>query len=266
MLNSLNTLPNGVFQIPPISVNLPKVYTFSTPKNSINSFATLNNHGYMLTYLHELNRAFVEYSAIAPAPVLDIGTAYGFVALEALKRGARVIANDLDSRHLEDLSRRVPKNALGRISYAVGRLPGDVEFSPNSLGAVLASGVLHYLSPSDFSLAIRNIATWLRPGGKFFLVTPTPYTNFYQKFLPTFKQNQLINKKWPGYIEDASKILPEFFNNVPKSIYLVDDEFIRENLKENGLTIERMNFFDITLPTSQFKRQTNFLGVVACKL
>ncbi|MGV8948690.1 MAG: class I SAM-dependent methyltransferase [Candidatus Paracaedibacter sp.] len=266
MLNSLNTLTNGVFQIPPTRNNLPQTYRLSHSENSINSFATLNNYGYMLAYLHELNKAFVEYSAIAPGPVLDIGTAYGFVALEALKTGAHVIANDLDSRHLEDLSRRVPKNARGSISYAVGRIPGDVEFSPNSLGAVLASGVLHYLSPSDFSLAISNIATWLRPGGKFFLVTPTPYTNFYQKFLPTFKENQFLNKKWPGYIEDASKILPAFFNNVPKSIYLVEDKFIRENLKENGLAIDHMKFFDIILPTSQLKRQTNFLGVVACKL
>ncbi len=266
MLNSLHSLPGGILPKPPISFDLPEVYTPSTSESSINSLSTLNNQGYMLTYLHELSRAFVEYSAMAPGPVLDIGTAYGFVALEALKRGACVIANDLESRHLEDLNKRVPQNDLERISYAVGRIPGDVAFSPDSLGAVLASGVLHYLSPSDFSLAIRNIAGWLKPGGKFFLATPTPYTNFYQKFFPTFIKSQALKKQWPGYIEDASKILPEFFSNVPKSIYLIDDEFITENLEENGLEIEHMNFFDITLPTTQFKKQTNVLGVIAHKI
>jgi len=266
VLNSLNTVPNGVFQMPPIGVNLPEVYALSNPKNSINSFATLNNQGYMITYLHDLSRAFVEYSSIASAPVLDIGTAYGFVALEALKRGASVIANDLDSRHLEELSRRVPKDALERISYVVGRVPEDVVFSPNSLGAVHAAGVLHYLSPTDFSLAIDNITSWLKPGGKFFLSTPSPYTNLYHKFLPTFKKNQKLNNKWPGYIKDASKIIPEFFDNVPRSIYLIDEEFIKTRLEQNGFEIESIESFDITLPTTKFKKQTNVLGVVACKL
>lgn len=266
MLNSLNIVPNGAFQMPPIGVNLPEVYTLSNPKNSINSFATLNNQGYMITYLHDLSRAFVEYSAIAPTPVLDIGTAYGFVALEALKRGASVIANDLDSRHLEELSRRVPKDALERISYAVGRIPGEVAFSPNSLGAVHAAGVLHYLSPIDFSLAIDNITSWLKPGGKFFLSTPSPYTNIYHKFLPTFKKNQKLNEQWPGYIKDASKILPEFFDNVPSSIYLMDEEFIKTRLEQNGFEVESIGYFNITLPTTKFKKQTNVLGVVACKI
>jgi len=266
MLNSFHPASNAIPSTSPMNFGVPKVYTPSTPEDSINSLATLNNRGYMLTYLHGLSQAFVDYSSMAPGPVLDIGTAYGFVALEALKRGAHVIANDLDSRHLEDLNRRVPKNDLKRISYAVGRVPGEVEFSPNSLGAVLASGVLHYLSPLDFSLAIHNITTWLKPGGKFFLATPTPYTNFYQKFFPTFKKNRALNEQWPGYIEDSSKILPEFFKNVPKSIYLIDEESITTNLEENGFEIESMDFFDIMLPTTQFQKQTNVLGVVACKL
>lgn len=266
MLNSLHNVPNDVFTTPPINFGLPEVYTPSTPQDAINPLSTLNSQGYMLTYLHELSQAFVEYSAMAPGPVLDIGTAYGFVALEALKRGAHVIANDLDSRHLEDLSSRVPKNDLKRISYAVGRVPGEVSLSPNSLGAVLASGVLHYLSPLDFSLALHNIRTWLKPGGKFFLAGPTPYTNLYQKFFPTFKKNRALNEQWPGYIEDSSEILPAFFSNVPKSIYLIDEEFITANLEENGFEIEAMDFFDITLPTTQFKKQTNVLGVIARKL
>lgn len=265
MSNSLHSLSGETLQISLANVSLPGVFPHSVSENLINSSTTLNNQGYMLTYLHELSQAFVEYSAIAAGPVLDIGTAYGYVTLEALKKGAFVIANDLESKHLEDLHKRIPKKDLKRISYAVGRVPGEVTFSPNSLGAVLASGVLHYLSPTDFSLAIENITSWLKPGGKFFLAMPTPYTNFYQKFFPTFQRSRDLNKQWPGYIEDASKILPEFFNNVPQSIYLMDEESIAITLKENGFEIEGMNFFDITLPTAQFKKQTNILGIIARK-
>jgi len=266
MLNFPQYLPNKSFPKSQIINGLLAVDTHPISEKSINTVSTLNNHGYMLNYLHKLNRAFVEFSAIAPGPVLDIGTAYGFVALEALKRGACVIANDLEPRHLEDLHKRVPKSDLNRISYAVGQVPREVTFSPNSLGAVLASGVLHYLSPSEFSLAIVNIASWLKPGGKFFLTTPTPYTNFYHKFFPTFQKNQKLNKQWPGYIEDATNILPSFFTNVPKSIYLIDEEFITTILEENGFKIEKICFFDIKLPTPQFSKQTNYLGVIAHKL
>lgn len=263
MVNSLQSVSKDFLPLSHINVDLPGAVP-SVP--IVNPISTLNSQGYVLTYLHELSRAFVDYSAIASGPVLDIGTAYGFVVLEALKKGACVIANDLELKHLEDLSKRVPKDDLKRLSYAIGHVPREVEFSSNSLGAVLASGVLHYLSPPDFSIAIRNIARWLKPGGKFFLATPSPYTNFYQKFYPTFKKNQDLKQQWPGYIEDASKILPDFFVNVPKSVYLIDEEFITESLEENGLEIEHMNFFNITLPTAQFKKQTNVLGIIAHKI
>lgn len=255
-----------IFSVPLINASVPVSFPPTVADQSKNPQLTLNNQGYMLTYLHKLSQAYVEFSAMAPGPVLDIGTAYGFVALEALKRGAHVIANDLELKHLEDLHRRVPQSDLDRISYAVGHVPGEVSFSPETLGAVLASGVLHYLSPPDFSIAIANIASWLKPGGKFFLATPTPYTNFYEKFFPTFKQSRKLNKQWPGYIEDASKILPEFFSNVPKSIYLIDEDFITTSLEENGFVVEKIDFFDIQLPTEQFNKQTNVLGVTAYKL
>lgn len=256
-------LLSGVLAKSNANMNSP---TPSGEKPSTNTHATLNNQGYMLNYLHRLSQAFVDYSAVAPGPVLDIGTAYGFVALEALKKGADVIANDIELKHLEDLHERVPFNYRERISYSVGHVPQEVNFSPNSLGAVLASGVLHYLSPPEFICAISNISSWLKPGGKFFLATPSPYTNFYQKFLPTFQRGKKLNKTWPGYIEDASRVLPKYFTNVPKSIYLVDQESIAALLEESGFIIENSDYFNIRLPTKQFNTQTNVLGIVARKL
>lgn len=235
------------------------------PQNIRDPLSTLNSQGFMLNYLHELSQEFVEYSAVAPGPVLDIGTAYGFVVLEALERGAYVIANDLDERHLDDLRKRVPRDSLNRISFVPGHVPEDINFNPNSLGAILASGVLHYLSPLDFSTAIQNIATWLKPNGKFFLATPSPYTNMYEKYLPIFQQSRASNKQWPGYIEDVSQILPQFFTKIPKSIYLVDEVFMIEILEKNGFDVEKVSFFDIALPMEDFTEETNVLGIIARK-
>ena len=182
MLSSLQTISKYT----PLSFvdnNQPHI----SPETPVHPFSTLNSQGYMLADLHKISRAFVEFSSLAPGPVLDIGTANGYVALEALKRGASVIANDMESKHLENLRRRVPKKDLKRISFVVGQVPWKVSISHYSLGAVLASGVLHYLSPIDFSFAIKNIATWLKSGGKFFLATPSPYTNVYQKIFSISK-------------------------------------------------------------------------------
>jgi SAM-dependent methyltransferase len=232
---------------------------------SENTFLTLNNQGYMLSDLHAISEAFLNFADQASGPVLDIGAAYGFVVLQALKTKAYIIANDIEPQHLEAIKGNVPEKEFGRISFVPGRIPGEVEFEENSLGAVLASGVLHYLPPLDFVLAIQDIARWLKPEGRFFFATPSPYTNLYKKFSLIFKKNKETGKEWPGYIDDTSKVLPRFFNTSPQSIHLMDDDLVKSILEKNGLEIEQIKFFNIPLPTTQFKEETNILGVIARK-
>ena len=233
--------------------------------NYFSPFETLNHQGYMINHLHRISKSFVEFAPHASGPVLDIGTTYGFLALEALKTGAYVIANDMDPRHLDVLHKNIPKEYKSKISFAAGFIPGEVGFKDNSLGAVSASGVLHYLPPSDFNIAIKNISSWLKPRGKFFFSTPSPYTNLYKNFLPTFQERTRLDKNYPGYIKDISKFLPQFLNKIPQSIHLMDKKYISENLQNNGFKIEEIYFFDINLPTLKLIEETNILGVIASK-
>ena len=73
---------------------------------------TLNNMGYMTQELDEYNQAFIDYAAQVSGFVLDIGAAYGNTTLEVLLRGGRVIANDLEPRHLDILKSRIPSHLL----------------------------------------------------------------------------------------------------------------------------------------------------------
>jgi 2-polyprenyl-3-methyl-5-hydroxy-6-metoxy-1,4-benzoquinol methylase len=90
-------------------------------------------------------------------PVLDIGCAYGMASLPALKKGAVVIANDLDERHLQLLKSQAPVSSLERLQLKPGRMPDDLDFPEGNLGAVLASRVLNFIHPDKLEESFHKI-------------------------------------------------------------------------------------------------------------
>jgi MHS family proline/betaine transporter-like MFS transporter len=234
----------------------------SSPDNLI---ATLNKQGYMLTSLHEYSKAFVEFSAIAPGPVLDIGAAYGVASILALKKGAHVIANDIDNRHLEILRKITPKSCLKNLELKIGKIPGEVSFSENSLGAVLASGVLHFLSGEDLVKSIDQIYKWLKPGGKLFFASTTPYAKLYQDFLPLYLERKKAGQKWPGFIENTVQYAPQIAHEIPKAINLLDIDILETCLLEAGFHIEKIGLFNISDNDSINIGGNSVLGAIALK-
>lgn len=227
---------------------------------------TLNKQGYMLTSLHEYSQAFVEFSAIAPGPVLDIGAAYGVASIPALKRGAHVIANDIDSRHLEILKQNTPKSFIKHLEVKTGKIPGEVNFSENSLGAVLASGVLHFLPGEELIKSIGQIYRWLKPGGKFFFASSTPYAKLYNKFLPLYLERRKAGQQWPGLIENTAQYAPEIAHEIPNFINLLDSDILETILLKAGFHIEKIEFFNIAKIANNINSEGNsVLGAIARK-
>lgn len=227
---------------------------------------TLNQQGYMLPNLHEYSRAFVDFTPIAPGPALDIGATYGVATIPALQKGAYVIANDLDNRHLEILEKNTPTCYRKKLELKCGRIPGEVDFLENSLGAVLASGVLHFLPGEDLVTAVKQIYKWLKPGGKFFFASPTPYAKLYHKFLPFYLKRKEERALWPGLIEDTSYYLPSMADQIPKFINLIDKDIFTKILLDSGFVIEKMTFFTIDKITNDINSEGNdILGVIAYK-
>lgn len=203
---------------------------------------TLNSMGYMLSQPEKYNQAFIDFSPHAPGPVLDIGAAYGLATIPALEKGAHVIANDLDERHLHILKSKVPPSLLDHLELKPGRMPNEVDFEENSLGAVLASRVLNFSLPEELELSFKKIFTWLKPGGKFFFLAATPYMGNFRKFLPTYKKNKAEGKKWPGFLDDIPFCAPERAPDLPQFINLLDEEVITESLSKLGFIIEEMGY------------------------
>lgn len=66
---------------------------------------TLNQQGLAMTVVDDpCSRAFIDYAAQSEGWCLEVGAAYGAATIQALKQGARMVANDLGSQHLEILT------------------------------------------------------------------------------------------------------------------------------------------------------------------
>lgn len=204
--------------------------------------ATLNHRGYMLSQPEKYIQAFIDFSAHAPGPVLDIGAAYGVATIPALEKGAYVIANDLDERHLQILQRKVPLSLLDHLELKPGKMPSEIDFEENSLGAILTSRVLSFLLPEELDLSFEKIFKWLIPGGKLFYLGGSPYMGTFQKFLPTYEKHKAEGHSWPGFIENVQSYAPERACDLPDFMHLLDKEVLSRSLLKAGFLIEEMGY------------------------
>jgi SAM-dependent methyltransferase len=159
---------------------------------------TQNKMGYMTTHLDEVSHAFLQFAKQSIFPVLDIGAAYGHVALEAARREIPIIVNDLDQRHLDMLLMRANHQQRPYLNPLCGRFPEELLFQPNSLGAVLICRVLHFFPPEEWIKAVQIIFNWLVPGGKLFMTNESPYFGTMRDFIPIYLERKRKGYPWPG--------------------------------------------------------------------
>lgn len=204
---------------------------------------TRNRMGWASCELNEVSEMFVRFSPHAPGPVLDLGAGYGVASLAALQAGARVIANDLDPRHLEELQAQAHE-WKDRLLLRPGRFPQDLHFAPHSLGAVLAANVFHFLNGKLIERGLRAIARWLAPGGKLFVVASTPYQSAFESFIPEYERRGQAGVPWPGWIVKVTEYcFHRQVSQMPRSIHLLDDQVLARAVTAAGLKVECAWFF-----------------------
>ncbi len=203
--------------------------------------ATRNRMGWTSNQLNALSQMFVDFCGQSSRPALDIGAAYGVASLAALAKGARVIANDLDAGHLEELASVAGSEP--RLQLLPGRFP-DFDLPPASLSAVHASNVLHFLTGDELTLGATKIAQWLAPGGKLFVHAGTPYQQPFSLFIPQYEQRVAAGESWPGYVSDTREVSTHRrLGQIPRSIHLLDAQVLRRVFEDAGLTMEKVWYY-----------------------
>lgn len=237
------------------------------PNPSSDILATANRMGWSGDAVNEVSQQFIECAAECRQPVLDIGAAYGVATIPALASGATVYANDLHSDHLAKIRRRTPDRDRQRLTLTPGRFPSEISFPDNSLGAIHASQVLHFLTPAEVESGLHAAFRWLRPGGRLFVMAATPHQATHAAFTSVFAARKASGCRWPGVIEDIRAYNTHWSADlVPPWLHVFDEEVLSAGVRRAGFVIEWARMFSRTgLPEFCRLDGRENLGLVAFK-
>lgn len=204
---------------------------------------TMNNMGWMTESLDDVSLAFTDFAAQGAVESLDIGCAYGVATLTALDKGARILACDIEPKHLDVLTQRVPAAAESRYRCRAGALPA-IDFEPGQFDAILASRVLHFLNGADVETTVAKMFAWLRPAGRVFLVADSPYTGPWRESAADYERRKAAGELWPGFLADYAKYLPATADPAkhPSFINPMDPDILSRVCSDAGFEVLEARF------------------------
>jgi SAM-dependent methyltransferase len=202
------------------------------------TFPTLNVRGRTGATPNEVSQAFIDYAAGTGGRVLDVGAAFGVASIPAVERGASVIANDIEPRHLTVLWERTPPELRRRLTLLPGRFPQELAFERESLDAVHASNVLNFLRGDEIEIGLRQVWRWLKPGGKVFSNSGTPYAGNIRNFIPIYEARKRQGLRWPGEEEYIQRFSSHpTVAELPGFLHLLDADVLRQAFESAGFAV-----------------------------
>lgn len=210
---------------------------------SDNYVPTLNRMGYMSPALDEIQAAFVNYCTNnTTGNFLDIGCGFGVATLPVVNQERHVVACDLEKKHLDVLKTNVPQDKQSFLTSMTGHFPNDITFPENTFEGVNFSMVLHFLPPQTIKKALQEIFKSLKPGGRLFMTTSSPYQRVLSSFLPLYEKKRFI-EEWPGYIPDIGQYVPHRAHLLPKENIVFCINELRRLVSKFGFHILETTFF-----------------------
>ena len=138
---------------------------------------------------------------------MDLGAGYSNIPIIALKQGVdQYVANDISLDHLKLLVKRAKESlgdaaeeVLGRLALLHGKIPEDLPVSPETYDAILADKLIHFLKPEHIDRFIDQAKMCLKPGGKLYVTTASPYSHAYGTILPEYLEREGRGERFPGH-------------------------------------------------------------------
>jgi len=224
-----------------------------------------NNFGYMKISTDEYTDMFIEHAAKSNTPVLEIGTAYGYVVQKVLKAGGKITACDIGERNLEILLKQTPKEYLANLHVYPAAFPNEVDFPKESFSAILSSRMFHFLDGKTIEVGLDKLHKWLKPNGKFyFTAISVEHATFKDGFSPTYKANLAKGTKWCGEIQNQHIYAPQHSAYVPEFVHAFDIEGLSKILPQHGFRVDKIGLFNY--PNDTTAGDQGHIGFVATRI
>lgn len=213
-------------------------YIFAESNTDHIILKTHNNMGYMAVTFDEITQKFIEHVKKTKGTYLDAGAAFGSATLAALDAGAgKVVANDLETSHLNFLNSKVKGADKGKITTIAGDFPDAINLEPNSLDGILMARLLHFFDGPKIEKALRKSYSWLKPGSKAFIITVSPHVHQLKRTKRIIEKRKKQGMKWPGFFENIYLFAPGFIGVTPKSFHVLTQDIMEKKLKEVGFKV-----------------------------
>ncbi len=248
------------------SIKMEKVPVHEKPKQIRDELITMNRYGYMKFEWDEFGKDFAEYAIRTDKPVLEIGSAYGWLTHRIMEKDKEIIAADICREHLEVLLRNAPKDKLDKLHIYNARFPDEMEFEKESLGAVTASRVFHFLRGEVIEAGLDKIHQWLEPNGVFICTNCSIYHySVKEKLLPIYRERAANGDKWPGVVENQREFSPQHAPYTQDFLNVFDIAQFEELLPKHGFKIKKIKLFDYPSDIYSENREGH-IGFVARKV
>jgi len=247
-----------------VDINQDSLSQYKLPKQVRDEIPTINQFGYMKEEFDEFTFDFIEYASKSKSMVLELGTAYGWVVHHALKKGVKIIANDISQEHLIILLKSAPQEYLKNLYLLPAAFPNEIDFPAETLAAVLSSRMFHFLNGEAVASGLDKIHKWLKPDGKLFLISVTPQNYTLKKdFLPIYELRRKQGDPWPGIVNNMKEQAKEHAPYLNDFLHVFDKPQLEELLPKHGFRIDKIKLFDYGNNDSEGK---GHIGFVATKI
>jgi SAM-dependent methyltransferase len=212
---------------------------------------TLNKYGKMSLTPNPLFKSCLSMICKSK-PVLDIGCAFGYTSKLLLDHGYKVIANDLDQLHLDNLVKSLDAQSeeKSRLQIKIGNI-NDLNFEDGSLSAILGFNVMHFMSGEEIRNLFMKFFKWLSPNGILILSSASPYILKDYNYLKKYYNNYHNKVEWPGECKtgellnsDEISIGQYWINRLPDNFHFFSSEILCREALLSGFSIFKLEYFD----------------------
>jgi ubiquinone/menaquinone biosynthesis C-methylase UbiE len=207
---------------------------------------TLDRQGWIWLYKDEVTESYIKFASETEGLMLEIGAGYGHIVLEVLKKNARAIAVDISQEQLEIIKSRAAASGLSGLQVIKAEFPEELDLPAGSIDGVLISRVFHFFNGERIRKSLRKVHSWLRSGGKVFIVSDSVYRAIFKELIPRYENNVADGVEWPGWVENVRNLIPQDKldpDTQPLAMNFTDPGIWRRELAIAGFTVEASSFF-----------------------